>query len=62
MRRNFDVKYNVKNNLEYELDTAIIKRSEHKIDYSTFGDLGKIINSIWGVFQYKIKVGKRSDD
>jgi hypothetical protein len=62
MKRHFDVKNNVKNNLGYELDTALTKRSEHKIDYSTFGDLRKIINSNWGVFQYKFKVGRRSDD
>lgn len=60
MRINFDVKNNFKNNLEYELDIAITKRSEHKLDYSTFGDLGKIIYSIWGVFQYKFNINLKS--
>jgi Swt1-like HEPN len=47
------VQENVKNNMEYELDTAHTKRSEDKIDYTTFGDLRKIINSNWEVFSYK---------
>ncbi|MFD1315226.1 Swt1 family HEPN domain-containing protein [Namhaeicola litoreus] len=49
----FRVKENVKNNLEYELDTPQTKRSENEIDYSTFGDLRKIINVNWTDFEPK---------
>ena len=45
------VKENVKNNMEYELDTSHTKRSNHEIDYTTFGDLRKIINENWVVFK-----------
>lgn len=51
----YRVKENVKRNLEYELDTPHSKRSEHNIDYSTFGDLRKIINTSWNDFQPKFK-------
>jgi hypothetical protein len=47
------VKRNVERNLEYELDTAHTKRSERAIDYTTFGDLRKIINNHWKVFSVK---------
>ncbi|QXP70775.1 hypothetical protein H0I29_01370 [Polaribacter sp. R2A056_3_33] len=49
------VKRNVGNNLEYELDTSHTKRSERRIDYTTFGDLRKIINTHWDVFNVKFK-------
>jgi hypothetical protein len=54
------VKRNVENNLEYELDTAHTKRSERRIDYTTFGDLRKIINTHWDVFSMKFKRNLRS--
>lgn len=47
------VKRNVERNLEYELDTSHTKRSERAIDYTTFGDLRKIINNHWEVFSGK---------
>ncbi len=47
------VKDNVKNNLRYELDMPHSKRSDNNIDYTTFGDLRKIINSDWPVFESK---------
>ncbi len=47
------VRHNVSNNMEYEFDTSHTKRSEHKIDYTTFGDLRKIINADWRIFQPK---------
>ncbi|WP_052184256.1 Swt1 family HEPN domain-containing protein [Psychroserpens sp. Hel_I_66] len=56
----FKVRDNVKNNLEYELDTSHTKRSEHKIDYSTFGDLRKIINSQWEIFKPKFNRSLKS--
>ncbi|HUH27701.1 Swt1 family HEPN domain-containing protein [Gelidibacter sp.] len=46
------VKDNVKNNLAYELDMPHSKRSDNNIDYTTFGDLRKIINSNWSIFQH----------
>ncbi|WP_417214257.1 Swt1 family HEPN domain-containing protein [Bizionia sp.] len=49
------VRENVKNNLEYEFDTTHTKRSENKIDYTTFGDLRKIINSNWDIFDSKFE-------
>ena len=49
------VKRNVGNNLDYELDTSHTKRSERRIDYTTFGDLRKIINTHWDVFSVKFK-------
>lgn len=45
------VKRNVEANLRYELDTTHTKRSQHNIDYTTFGDLRKIINSNWNQFE-----------
>lgn len=45
------VKRNVDNNLDYELDTTHTKRSYKKIDYTTFGDLRKIINQNWSAFE-----------
>ncbi|SED99654.1 Swt1 family HEPN domain-containing protein [Polaribacter dokdonensis] len=47
------VKRNVERNLDYELDTSHTKRSERAIDYTTFGDLRKIINNHWEVFSEK---------
>lgn len=47
------VKRNVERNLEYELDTTHTKRSERAIDYTTFGDLRKIINNHWELFSVK---------
>jgi hypothetical protein len=49
------VKRNVERNLEYELDTSHTKRSERAIDYTTFGDLRKIINNHWEVFSVKFR-------
>ena len=56
----YRVKENVARNLEYELDTPHTKRSEHKIDYATFGDLRKIINTNWNVFESKFKRSLKS--
>lgn len=49
------VKDNVKNHLAYELDMPHSKRSENNIDYTTFGDLRKIMNSNWPVFESKFE-------
>lgn len=46
-----DVKENVQRNMEYELDSTHTKRSTDKIDYTTFGDLRKIIKYNWDDFE-----------
>lgn len=49
------VKKNVESHLNYELDTSHTKRSNRKIDYTTFGDLRKIINNHWEIFEKRFK-------
>ncbi|MBA6151504.1 Swt1 family HEPN domain-containing protein [Gelidibacter maritimus] len=51
----YRVRENVKNHLDYELDTTHTKRSDNEIDYTTFGDLRKIINSNWTIFESKFQ-------
>lgn len=51
----YRVNKNVDNNLSYELSTTHTKRSDKKIDYTTFGDLRKIINNHWSIFKSKFK-------
>lgn len=51
----YRVNKNVDNNLGYELSTTHTKRSDKKIDYTTFGDLRKIINNHWFIFEPKFK-------
>ena len=52
MDKNDDRVYKiVSTNLDYELDTSHTKRSKDFIDYTTFGDLRKIINSNWNIFK-----------
>lgn len=42
-----DVKRNVKDNLQKEIDSGITPRSEEEIDYATFGELGEIVRKNW---------------
>lgn len=51
----YRVNKNVENNLEYELSTTHTKRSHKKIDYTTFGDLRKIINNHWDIFESRFE-------
>ena len=44
------VKDSAKKNIDRERDAGITARSEHEIDYITFGELADIITSNWGVF------------
>ena len=44
------VKENVKRNVEREIDAAVTSRSSELIDYTTFGELGVIIDSNWETF------------
>ncbi len=45
-----DVKENAEANRKREADAAITPRSERPIDYTTFGEISKIIQSNWDVF------------
>ncbi len=45
-----DIKKNVKDNIQKELDSGITLRSEDEIDYTTFGELGEIVRKNWDSF------------
>ncbi|MDO8645375.1 MAG: Swt1 family HEPN domain-containing protein [Candidatus Planktophila sp.] len=45
-----EVRDNVANNAQRERDAAMSTRSEEQIDYTTFGELGVIIESNWDAF------------
>jgi len=38
-------------NMQREVDSGVTVRSEHPIDYTTFGELGEIIKFNWATFQ-----------
>ena len=44
------VKDNVKSNIQREIDNGISLRSEHEIDFTTFGELGEIVRNNWERF------------
>ena len=41
----------VRKNMSNEADSGVTIRSEEQIDYTTFGELSKIIISNWGLFE-----------
>lgn len=45
-----DIKSHVEKNIQRESDSGFTQRSEHKIDYTTFGELSQIVNSSWVAF------------
>jgi len=45
-----EVKRNVTNNMNKEIDSGVTQRSEEPIDYTTFGELGEIIKQNWDIF------------
>ena len=45
------VKQEVESRIQKEVDGNMTRRSESKIDYTTFGELSEIIKSNWGVFE-----------
>jgi len=45
-----DIKTNVKENIQKEIDSGITLRSELEIDYTTFGELGVIVQKNWSSF------------
>ncbi len=46
-----DVKQNVADGMKREQDGAVTARSEKPIDYTTFGELGKLIEANWINFE-----------
>jgi Swt1-like HEPN len=44
------VKTNVTNNIQREIDSGVTARSEREIDYTTFGELGEIVRRNWENF------------
>lgn len=45
------VKTNVENNINREIESGFTQRSEMKIDYTTFGELGQIVSGNWAAFE-----------
>lgn len=45
-----DIRRNVDSNIKREIDAGIASRSESKIDYTTFGELGDIVRKNWEAF------------
>jgi len=44
------IKTNVDNNINREVESGFTQRSEMKIDYTTFGELGQIVSGNWEAF------------
>jgi hypothetical protein len=44
------VKTNVEKNIQREREAGVTQRSQELIDYTTFGELGEIIQAQWAVF------------
>lgn len=45
-----EIKKNVQENMDKELDSAVTPRSNDEIDYTTFGELGEIVKANWNTF------------
>lgn len=45
-----EIKKNVNDNMRREIDSGVTPRSEYEIDYTTFGELGKIVETKWENF------------
>lgn len=45
-----EIQKEVKSRKQKEVDSSITMRSENSIDYTTFGELGQIINKSWDLF------------
>lgn len=54
------IKISAKANIKKEADSGFTIRSEHNIDYTTFGELSQIVNSNWNAFEDLFKRGQRS--
>lgn len=45
-----NIRTNVSQNMQRELDAGVTPRSEREIDYTTFGELGEIVKANWADF------------
>lgn len=54
------IKKNVEDNIKREDDSGFTLRSDEKIDYTTFGELGQIVTKNWGAFENLFKRGQRA--
>ena len=50
-----EIKENVETNIMREADTGYTRRSEDKIDYTTFGELRQIVKFNWNAFSDKFR-------
>ena len=55
-----ELRKNVEKNIKREEDTGFTLRSEEKIDYTTFGELGQIVTKNWEAFENLFKRGQRA--
>ena len=49
-KMSYEIKKNVEQNMQWEAETGYTKRSENKIDYTTFGELRQIVKLNWNLF------------
>lgn len=54
----FEIKRSVNSKIEYELGSVLTKQSDRKIDYTTFGELRKIITTNWMLFSSQFNKDK----
>lgn len=45
-----EIKKNVESNIQREIDAGITPRSDERLDYTTFGELGDIVRTNWDAF------------
>lgn len=46
-----EIRKNVENNIKREEESGFTQRSEQKVDYTTFGELGQIVTNNWEAFE-----------
>lgn len=55
-----EIQKNVEQNIKREEESGFTIRSEHKIDYTTFGELSQIVTGNWEAFENLFKRGQRA--
>ena len=45
-----NIRKNVKDNIQREVDSAFTQRSDDELDYTTFGELGEVVRKNWDRF------------
>jgi hypothetical protein len=55
-----EIKKNVEKNIQREEDSGFTIRSEEKMDYTTFGELGQIVTKNWEAFENLFIRGQRA--